>query len=266
MTAEKHLRLVAEGSWTTAPLTVESWAVGLNLALVFGAVDDVGTFPSNYDPQATVIDRHETHWDITGNWLITHLTGTFNPGDYLNDQAAPAFATWMAAWSGRSSQCRLDRLKLGLVGTDGKEIPPVPYTSGTPCLLEWTSSNPVGINGGDLLPIENALVTSHHTNQRGRKGRGRMYLPGIASGALTHQGEVSSGTTDEVRNAQIALLEGVAFSGTGTDQPHVRPVITGVPYALYATITQVKVGNVVDTQRRRRRSLVETYSAGDVSY
>ena len=68
----------------------------------------------------------------------------------------------------------------------------------------------------------------------------------------------STGQTDFV-NLQVALLQALTYSGVGMGSPQTAPVVTGKPFVNYARVTEVRVGNVPDTQRRRRRSLPETY-------
>jgi hypothetical protein len=266
MANEKHLLLTAQGDWDDSELSAEGWQVGIRLALVMGTVDDIGTLPNNWDPLATTISRTETDWTITGNWVASSGTPTFHPDDYLNDIAAPAFDTWMSALPGLWEKCRLRSLKISPIGTNGRLIPAPPYSTGTPCLLEWTGAYPTGGNGSNPLPLQAAVVASHRTNQIGRPGRGRMYIPGFTVSAMDAHGHMSSSFCDNVRNSQITLLGSLKLDSVGVDAPHVRPIVTGSGYTHYAVIDQVRVGNVMDTQRRRRRSLAETYSIGAVSY
>lgn len=266
MAGEKHLRLVAGGGWTTGAIVNEEWAVGVRLVIKDGTVDDIGTMQDTWSVDSQIVNRTETHWGIVGNWKLSHLGATFSPDDYLNDQAAPAFATWMQALPAHSDQCRMDWLKLSVIGTNGREVPPPGQTQGTPMTLTWTSSSPAGLNGGDLLPIQNALVASHRTHVTGRRGRGRMFIPGFTASIVNHQGEMTSTSTDNTRAAQIALLEALALDVGGLVSVSVRPVVTGLPFTNYGVIDEVRVGNVMDTQRRRRGSLVETYSIGAVTY
>jgi len=46
----------------------------------------------------------------------------------------------------------------------------------------------------------------------------------------------------------------------------VKPIVTGAPWTHYGVITSVNVGNVADSQRRRRRQLVEARTSLDVTY
>jgi hypothetical protein len=266
MANEKHLLLTATGGWVDSDLSTEIWQVGLRLALVFGDVDNIGTLPNNWNPASATISRTETNWNIDGNWIVDGpAVADFDPGDYLNDQCAPAFDDWMDT-AGRSTGVRLDALKLYPIGTDGKAIPAPPFASGTPCTLTWTSGNPLGATAGNLMPINNAIVASHRTGQIGRAGRGRMFIPGFAAGANSAEGLVDNTVLGFLLGAQVTLMEALAISSVTLGAPQVRPIVTGGGYTQYATITQVRMGNVWDTQNRRRRQLVETYSSSSVSY
>lgn len=267
MSNEKHLLLSIIGDWNDSALAAESWQVGIRLALVFnGDVDPVATLPNNWSPVATSINRTETDWTITGNWKVTFGSANFNPDDYLNDQVAPAVTTW-AARTATSSKCRVRALKVSpIVAPHGTLEPAPPYAKGSPCLLEWTGAYPVGGNVAELLPLQNAAVASHRTPQTGRAGRGRAFLPGLTAGAMDGHGHLSSTVTAGLLDAQVTLLEALAYNEGGIDTYAIRPIVTGGNFTKYGLITTVKVGNVMDTQRRRRRSLEETYATGSVSY
>ena len=268
MADEKHLLLTFGGSYTDASIDAESWQVGIRLALVMGSVDAVGTLPSNWDPVAQDINRTESYWTITGNWRIASLTppATFNPDDYLNDQAAPAWTTFLASTI-CSDKLKTEYAKLYPIGApSGRAIPAVPYTSGTPCTLAWTSLYPKGGSGSNLLPLQNSFAVSWRTGQIGRRGRGRMFMPPTTVAAPDAHGFLSSTFQTNVKNAAVAFLEDLAVTPVGPTAPHVRPIVTGSPFTQYGVINQVRVDNVIDTQRRRRRSLEGTILSGNPSY
>lgn len=266
MAHEKHLLLSIIGDWDDSDLTAESWQVGIRLALVFGSIDPVGTLPNNWDPAPDSINRTESDWTITGNWNANVGLNYFQPDDYLNDQAAPAVIDW-ATRSATSNKCRVRQLKLSPIGApDGKLVPAPPYATGTPCVLDWTGSYPVGGNSGTLLPLQNAVVASHRTAQVGRGGRGRAFLPGLTASGLDADGRLNSGVVAGLLDAQVTLLEALSFDGGGGTAANVQPIITGGGWSRYAIINAVKVGNIMDTQRRRRRSLPETFQTASVTY
>lgn len=266
MANEAHLLLSAIGGYTDAGLANESWQVGIRLAMVFGTVDPVGTLPNNWAPRPATINRTETNWTITGNWNVGVGSEQFNPDDYLNDQAAPAFTTWMGA-VGLANQVTLRELKLFPIGAPlGHAIPAPPYAQGSPCLLTWTANAPHGAGGLTMLPLQIAAVASHRTSQIGRRGRGRIFLPGLSASASNGGGFLQSTFVTSVLNGQVALLEALKYDGLPQSTLSIRPVVTGKPFTNYAIINRVQVDNVPDTQRRRRRSLPLTVSGADVTY
>lgn len=267
MAGEKHILLNIRGDWTDSELAGETWQVGLRCALVAGAdVDPVGDFPSTWALADDSINRTETDWTITSNWHAYQGSDDWNPDDWLNDQVAPAVIAWIAALSATSNKCRVRALACYAIGApSGKALPAPSQTVGAPALLTWTGSYPVGGSGGELLPIENAVVASHRTQLLGGKGRGRMYLPGLTAGGMDGHGRLSSTLCSGDLAAQVGLLEGIQMTAGTTFGWSVRAVVTGNPWKHYGVIDQVRVGNVADTQRRRRRQLDEVYTSGSVS-
>lgn len=266
MANEKHILLTFGGDYVDSPNSAEVWQNSLRFALVFGTVDPVGTLPSNWDPVAVDVNRTETDWTITGNWTTQGPGGSnFNPDDWLNDQVAPALDTWLGT-SGISDGIRATWAKVFPIGTNGQAIPAPPYSTGSPILLSWTSAYPTGDDGANLLPLQNSVVCSHRTSQTGRSGRGRMYRAGVSANANDSSGRIGSTYTAFFLDAQIALLEALAVTTSGPGAFGLRPIITGKPYTRYGVINQVRVGDRMDTQRRRRNALDETYVSDTPSY
>ena len=120
-----------------------------------------------------------------------------------------------------------------------------------------------------MMPLQASLVCSHRTGQIGRRGRGRMFLPpspiGVMSTAGSAGGQIASGYISGSLAAQVALLEACAIDVAGAGFNCV-PAVIGSPWEDYALISSVQVGNYIDTQRRRRNALRETYSTTAVSY
>lgn len=266
MANEKHLLLTFGGDYTDTENSAEVWQNSLRCSLVFGGTDPVGTLPSNWSPVAAGINRTETNWTITGNWTVSGPGGGgFAPDDWLNDQVAPALDTWLGV-SGIANRIRLRWAKVFPIGPDGQALPAPPYSQGSPVLLTWTSSYPTGDDGANLLPLQNSIVVSHRTAQTGRKGRGRMFRAGISTNANDLHGRIGSTYVTGMLNAQVALLEDVSLPSSGPTDPAVRPAIIGSPWTTYGTINQVRVGDRMDTQRRRRDQLDEAYSSATPSY
>jgi hypothetical protein len=211
--------------------------------------------------------RTETDWTIDNTWKATQGSlGTFQPDDYLNDQAGPAFATWMATashWGG----VRLTKLSLyPAAGSQGKSV------GGNVCTLNYNT--PVaGTGSGNPLPLENSAAISWKTHRIGPRGRGRIYSPVSSVGVIDAVGKIDDTKRQNMADEAAALLEGLAYDGVGTAGAHVRPVVTGPStsgglgaFTDYATIIGVSVGSIMDTQRRRRAQEVEVRSVATPSY
>lgn len=268
MANEKHLLLTIRGSYTNPSLSGEQFQTGVRLILdpnhVVEDMPLVGTLPNDWDPVAENISRTETDWTIEGNWRIDMGGGVFfNPDDYLNDQVAPAVNAWWENtihWGG----AQLQSMQLYPIGPNGTALPAPPYSQGTPCTLTWTSNLPVGTGSGGVMPLQIAVVASHRTPQTGRRGRGRMFLPGISATFIGSDGQIASTQRQDCADRQSTLLESLTLENALNGWV-VRPIVTGAPWTSYAAITQVQVGSVPDTQRRRRNALVETVSTAAVS-
>lgn len=264
MANEKHLLLTFTGGYDDSSLAAEGWSTGIRLALDFTtAPSGVFTLSNDWDPVAHSISRTEADWTISGNWWIQHLLAHVSPDDYLNDQVAPAWAAFLGG-ADYSAHAVTHQIKLAVIGTNGKEVPAPPYAVGTPCLLTYTSSAPTGGSGGNMLPLQNTVAHSLRTDQIGRRGRGRMFMPSLTVAALDAHGFVSSSQLSNMRDNLVAFCEALKLGSGGG--PYIRPIVTGHPWTTAGLVSSVRVGNVVDTQRRRRRSLVETVVTGTPSY
>jgi len=268
MANEKHLLIVASGGYTATPtsFTNETWQTGLRAALVFGAIDDVGTLPNNWDIVPKNVNRTETNWTIQGNWKIDGPgLETWEVDDWLNDQLGTLYDSWLGATSCFSTRVQLRQLKVYPIGPGGTVVPAPPYAQGSPMVLTYTGTLPTGGDSGAMVPPQLSVVASHRTAQVGRRGRGRAFLPPVNVSALS-EGALGSATQTALLANQITLLEGVAYDDAGPGTSKIRPIITGDPFVDYAVITSVQVDSIIDTQRRRRRAAVGTVVTDTTSY
>lgn len=270
MAGEKHLYLVAGGGYTTTPLAMqaEEWQFGIRLLTGGGGEPDpIGSIANNWDVVAANIDRNETNWTISGNWTIEGGVNDLDPGNYLNNQAAPAVAAFIETAGMISSAVQLRTLKLYPIGApDGRVVPAPPYLQGSPVTLTWKTPNPAGAQSGALLPPESSVVVSLRTSQIGRRGRGRFYPPPSAVGAMgsaADGGTIASTTRTAWATAAKQLLEDLQMS-TIADGFDVRPIVTGAPFTEYALINQVRIGSLMDSQRRRKKTITEVYTTTSV--
>lgn len=118
---------------------------------------------------------------------------------------------------------------------------------------------PVAGSGACTKPPQCALVVSLLTGRPGRSYRGRFYWPAITQ-AMTASGKWGGTSTTTLANAfKALLLESVA--GVGTGEQAMRVVVASAATGDLTAVSSVRVGDVVDTQRRRRDKMVETYAS-----
>lgn len=105
---------------------------------------------------------------------------------------------------------------------------------------------------GNQGAFQDALCISTMTAApRGLASKGRWYNP-VGPQSVGVSGQIDFGTATDMAAAALNYLE--ALKGAGF-----APQVYSVKGATGRPITGVRVGRVVDTQRRRRRSVPEAY-------
>jgi hypothetical protein len=109
-------------------------------------------------------------------------------------------------------------------------------------------------SGTQFNPPQTAVVASLLTNSPGSSNRGRMYWPAT--------GVPFSSTMKVPNTAGIAdhTADLIEMFRTQAPIPGMRPCIFSPTYDKVTPVTRIRVGDVADTQRRRRDNLVETYA------
>lgn len=263
-----HLYVVASGAYSSSypPLAGETWAFGVRFVPNSGAVTPIGSLPSDSDvyPVAATINRNETNWTIVGNWTLEMGVNDLDPGDWLNDQLAPALVALFSTAGLFTQTVVAQTIKVYPIGADGRTSPAAPFSTGTPCTLTFKSESVCdGAAAAPMLPPQTALVASLRTPQVGPSGRGRIFLPGPPSSANGTSGQVLDTQRNNYAAAVATFLESCTLNNGTKAIPAVVPRAQSAP-SVYAVINNVRVGNRWDTQRRRRRSLVETFANVEV--
>lgn len=142
------------------------------------------------------------------------------------------------------------------------------YVYGGGVLVEQDASD-VTVTPGNAqtyVPNQCALVASLITATPGRRSRGRTYLP-ILNLQVQPDGRITSTVAQLVANAFGAMIEGMV-ADSNASPPFRLPLIVASQVAGgdRHDVTTIRVGNVIDTQRRRRESLSETYSSWSIDY
>lgn len=114
-------------------------------------------------------------------------------------------------------------------------------------------------NGSAFKPPQCAVAFSLITGVPGASRRGRIYWPAIGAtiGATLRLANVQA-TADQA----AALVEGLGAVAAFAEP--MQPVVYSPTLDVNTPIIAVRVGNVVDTQRRRRDRLVEAYSTASL--
>jgi hypothetical protein len=168
----------------------------------------------------------------------------------------------LAAWVGRtdsriSAAARLDWVKLNVIDEDGR------YWSDTETnRYDFPSGEQVSGATTETFPQVSVVLSLLTDAARGRGSRGRIYPPTGAMAMDPDTGRISSANVTAMANSALTLLNDLA-NEPGVDLQSPRVVVAselGTPGPM-RNVTSVAVGNVADTQRRRRNALPEAYTA-----
>jgi len=171
---------------------------------------------------------------------------TTNTGD---DAAAALtkFQTAVAAmWAGDMDAYISDQ-----VSYTGQKVVTVDPSSGKQIARADGVVSDAGVDAGETLPPQISLAVTLRTALATRAGRGRFYLPPFAV-AQMDAGRLPSATQTDVLDQVKQMFDSLIGNGH-------TPVIYHRTAASTTPITTLAVGDVYDTQRRRRDSYVEAY-------
>ena len=129
-----------------------------------------------------------------------------------------------------------------------------------------------GPKAGTQFPPQITLAATLTSDfQRGLASKGRMYLPGVNSAIDSATGKLGAAFTNTLNTGFKTFLDGInvdsdiignviiASKGhkTGALDANGQPVYVD---GRHAEVTGCRIGDVYDTQRRRRDALKETYN------
>lgn len=172
--------------------------------------------------------------------------------DLVRDQWANFFSDPLCNISNSYS---FDQVKLARLGTDGKY-------DGSEVVHSYPATAVQGGRTGTPLPPQLALVATLIAGSgKGHAGKGRMYLPGVSTN-IDSSGHIAA---NEAKYIADQLRDFFAALHGNFDQPGV-PINASKGAAKFGglgarnvPINGIRVGNVYDTQRRRRNAISETY-------
>lgn len=123
-----------------------------------------------------------------------------------------------------------------------------------------TTTNPIHGSGSLALPSEVALCASVETGAPGRSKRGRSFLPGLDCAALDVVGFLQLTFAQDIATAYAAVL-GTINAHAYIDSASAEVVVLSEKMGAAYPVTEVKVGQILDVQRRRRNGAPETYKS-----
>lgn len=259
----RHIYLVAKGSYSDTLLATEQWQIGIRFRVAATDANAFGNLPTDTSYADESISRDETNWTIEGNYSANlGLGSVFNADDWLNDQVAPAFTTWLPATNFFPNKTQIDSLV-----AYGMEDGSVAEVGAGPAKVELkfkAGHKPIGASSTTALPPQCSVVASWMTAVAGRHGKGRIYLPAPTTAVVAGGGGLMSSTVQTGIATSTATLVGDLNYENIVGAVYAKAIVAGAPWVRYNLISAVRVGQVIDTQRRRRNQLVETYVSADV--
>jgi hypothetical protein len=114
-------------------------------------------------------------------------------------------------------------------------------------------------SGTTVLPLQSALVYTLVTARPGRSYRGRMYWP-VLTQAIPADGKLPT-TSITLAARALSFVQMLETLSQEAPLATMAPVVVSKAQNVVTEVTAVRVGNVVDTQRRRRDNLVETFAS-----
>lgn len=116
-----------------------------------------------------------------------------------------------------------------------------------------------------IHPPQTALVFSLRTAVPGRSGRGRLYWPALGATLAAATLRLNAPAPQGIADAICAYLDLVGT--TLKNNLHPTPSLVNCKLAVVSTtkknhqlVNSIQIGNVLDTQRRRRDRLIEEYT------
>jgi len=201
-------------------------------------------------------------------WATSFTIGNSTGGDvgqaptqaYVDSIAALWQTFFTSAASNISSAFTTVGVKVALISTAGTADP-------GNTVFHYFSPEITGGGGATRMPAQCSIVATLATAKvRGFGSKGRMYLPG-GNPTVNADGRFTTTTATAIAGALKTFFDGInALTAPGGAGPYeavlMSAEVVGVPGRApeMNPITQIRVGNVYDTQRRRRNQLQEQYS------
>jgi hypothetical protein len=199
----------------------------------------------------------------TGFWIGNETADADLPTQGLVDDIRTAWQTFFVTSSSYVANTFTSTLvKASSVGTDGK-------ASAEDTMYATFTGNAAGARTENFPPQIALVATLVSTKARGVGAKGRMYLPGIVApvDATGHiNGTTQAGILTNFKTFLTAVNASTATTNVIMLASHGSLTAAGTPRVggsapINKAVVSVRLGNVYDTQRRRRNGLAEAYGS-----
>lgn len=197
-------------------------------------------------------------WSVGMAYATTGGNAVSDSGD-LTDWCNEVHDLWASA------NAYIGTLKNMIGSTSNVDLVSAYYyasTDGAALASGESSRAAVAGSGSMVLPYQSALVATMGTGRPGRSFRGRQYWP-FPTAVMTN-GKISTSSITLVARAQAIRDYLVECGDLALTLPGLVPVVVSKTAAAVTPVTSVRVGDVMDTQRRRRDSLIENFGVAGV--
>lgn len=263
MASINHLYMTVKGDYKHADLAAEAWQFGIRYLPALEA-SDIGAYgaPLGHFNTADVdvIDADAT-WDFRANYLLEGGQTDIDARDLLKNQIGPALKTaFEASGTYIADDVKITEVTLYPIGNDGKVVssPLGPYKATAVPKVEIN-----GANSGAIVPVQCTFAMTLQTASTGRRGHGRFYLPPMGATVIsTTAASVPTAQRDSIQNTWNTFLQDSCLSG----DPVTRPIVIGPPWTQYISVVSTRAGIFLDTQKRRRKSVAESYRTTTLNF
>lgn len=179
---------------------------------------------------------------------------------YLAGGFKDALATfWLSVKPFLGPDAKLAWMKANAVGTNGK------YLASTTNLYTWAT--PIaGTSGANRANQVCIAVSTTTAATRGRAHKGRFFLPATYTTIDGVNGQFTAGESTTLANAAATYLSSLNSTASVLGVQQLRcAVMSNIGAGTHQDITGIKVGRVLDTQRRRRNKQIELGSTAVVA-
>ncbi len=153
-----------------------------------------------------------------------------------------------------SNHAWLQWVKAVKIGTDGAYAgEPVSYSATAVAGGSTVTSSRTGMQDSTVISLWSGLTL-------GKANYGRIYTPWSESTVDQNTGRVPSVTTDFQAALAADMIGYINTWATGLPNPGLVAIMSKIGSGVSKYVNYVRVGDVRDTQRRRRDGIAETYS------